>query len=1013
MKPLTLTMKNFLGFKEETHVDFQGLFEEKIFLITGPTGAGKTSIFDALCYGLYGEGSGEVRSKAKCYRSHMAGEKEDLEVSLLFQVRGKRYFVKRSESAKGLNKAYFTLEGEEANALTKIREVNQEIETILGLTIDQFKKIVMIPQGEFREFLTAGTKEKSEILKKLFATEQYEEIQLAIKDKYDEKKALEKELVLRFKEILEESSIEGKDIEMGKDALQERLQEEASKSQKIKEEKDVQEKDLKLLEQEITLAEKNNEDYETYQGAKKNFENLYGQKRHYEKKEQEVKLMRSISGIVYKENQWKEKGQELKELEQELHLLQDEKRRLSSMVKPLEKKLQEVEEAANTLDHQKARKNHVESLLNKSIRLQEVLKAQREVKKAYDQQKSMLDHLSKKEVERQGIQEKQRMLSQEMSEYELKLERLNHADQAKEKELKELINLYKHMEKAETIEKDILEAEKKRQVLLKEQRMAEEVYVREKNKQQANYALQLRKDLKEETPCPVCGSTHHPLAEVSEEAFSAIHFDEAEKRKHQIEQALATMAQDVKHLTNQHKDLLADIEEEKAALSISYANAHEVGIHGQKERAQKKHMEEQLLQEMSKKNRYTTLKNQFNDQLMELENLLRKMEEEQKKGVGLEEKLHQLQGERNGLEREGVPKEPSMLQGELEKLTKQIKAIEEEREETRKKWEALMNQREKLVGRESTLEETKERAIEKEGLLKTDFLESLQKEGVSEEMYTAYKGQVGTMEALIKEVQRFFNEYNQMKGVYESLKEKGASLVYKDLAPLKKTYGQKQFLVAEILERQNAQSILLHNLQKAHDRLGTLHERYMENKEALVLYQDLYDTAYLGMNFETFVQSYYFEGILTRANMRLRKMSEGRYELRRRAETESRREKIGLGLNVFDEYTGRERDVQSLSGGESFKASLALALGLSDFIESHKGSINLETIFIDEGFGSLDQDSLEHALSCLMELNVSGRIVGIISHVTELKDRIPGKIEVRTSPGMGSTLKISGGKIWN
>ncbi|WP_312459047.1 SbcC/MukB-like Walker B domain-containing protein, partial [Proteiniclasticum sp.] len=158
---------------------------------------------------------------------------------------------------------------------------------------------------------------------------------------------------------------------------------------------------------------------------------------------------------------------------------------------------------------------------------------------------------------------------------------------------------------------------------------------------------------------------------------------------------------------------------------------------------------------------------------------------------------------------------------------------------------------------------------------------------------------------------------------------------------------------------------------------------------------------------------YYFEGILLRANARLRKMSEGRYQLKRRNETESRREKIGLGLNVFDEYTGRERDVQSLSGGESFKASLSLALGLSDFIESHKGSVNLETIFIDEGFGSLDQDSLENALSCLMELNVSGRIVGIISHVTELKDRIPGKIEVKTTPGNGSTIKITGGTKWN
>jgi exonuclease SbcC len=202
--------------------------------------------------------------------------------------------------------------------------------------------------------------------------------------------------------------------------------------------------------------------------------------------------------------------------------------------------------------------------------------------------------------------------------------------------------------------------------------------------------------------------------------------------------------------------------------------------------------------------------------------------------------------------------------------------------------------------------------------------------------------------------------------------------------------------------------ILIHSLRNAHGKLKGIHESYMGNKKSLGIFQDLYDTANLGMGFETFVQSYYFEGILIRANERLRKMSEGRYQLRRRNETENRREKIGLGLNVFDEYTGKERDVQSLSGGESFKASLSLALGLSDFIESHKGSVNLETIFIDEGFGSLDQDSLDNALECLLELNLSGRIVGIISHVTELKDRIPGKIEVRTIPGTGSIIEVNG-----
>ena len=199
---------------------------------------------------------------------------------------------------------------------------------------------------------------------------------------------------------------------------------------------------------------------------------------------------------------------------------------------------------------------------------------------------------------------------------------------------------------------------------------------------------------------------------------------------------------------------------------------------------------------------------------------------------------------------------------------------------------------------------------------------------------------------------------------------------------------------------------LLRNLQQAHQRAKVLLDAYGKNKLRFEELQDLYNTAYLGMNFETFVQSYYFEGILLRANERLHKMTEGRYQLRRRNESESRREKVGLGLNIFDEYSGKERDVLSLSGGESFKASLALALGLSEFIESTRGAVNLETIFIDEGFGSLDQDSLDNAMESLMELNYRGRFVGIISHVSELKERILRKIEVTSTAGSGSSVAI-------
>lgn len=305
MKPLELKMKNFLGFKEETTVNFKLLYEDKIFLITGPTGAGKTSIFDAVCFALYGEGSGEERTKAKCFRSQLADEKDEMEVSLLFEVRGRQYFVKRIENARGLNKAYFTKIDDDVEALVKIKEVNQEIENIIGLNLDQFKKIVMIPQGEFREFLTAGTKDKSEILKKLFATEQYEKIQLLIKERFDEKRSVEKDLVSRFSEILREAQVENRDIELGKDVLNEALEKEQTELNTLKIQKSSKDQEVKQTEQELLLGQKENEDLQHYQAAKKQYEELRSRKRIYDKKEQELRLLRKISGITTLKFKWR------------------------------------------------------------------------------------------------------------------------------------------------------------------------------------------------------------------------------------------------------------------------------------------------------------------------------------------------------------------------------------------------------------------------------------------------------------------------------------------------------------------------------------------------------------------------------------------------------------------------------------------------------------------------------------------------------------------------------------
>lgn len=1013
MKPLELKMKNFLGFKEETTVNFQLLYEDKIFLITGPTGAGKTSIFDAVCYALYGEGSGEVRTKAKCFRSQLADEKDEMEVSLLFEVRGRQYFVKRIENARSLNKAYFTKMDDDTEALVKIKEVNQEIESIIGLNLDQFKKIVMIPQGEFREFLTAGTKDKSEILKKLFATEEYEKIQLLIKERFDEKKGVEKELVMRFSEILREAQVENRDIELGKDVLNETLEKEQKELNTLKTEKASKDQEVKLIEQELLLGQKENEELEHYLDAKKHHLELRSQKRIYEKKEQELKLLRKISGITHIEIQMESLSSEIQGKDVEIQRLLLELRKISEQLVRQERNLQDANRNAEEIDNLKETRTRILDLVDKSKRLKEISQKISAFNAELNKLQEQMNHHSKKEQQLKQLLEEEEQVRKGLAESNLEAEKLKSTQKEQQNYLKELGNLFKKMEKMEQLQNNLTQVDRELSLAEKELQQKESKLAEESRKKSGHYALVLRQSLQDNVPCPVCGSLEHPLGLKEIQGFDEERFLKAEEEKKLVERRLSELHATIKNLKANISDIHEEVEELRQELRIEAENASLTFKIGQEEKQKFMLGEKKLAECLNKVKGFSTKDLMLKDLIKSLQQEL----QEKEKVTELFEKsrsvLLELSGEQRGLLESGVPKEPLGLTSKAEEIEKRVQTLYNIALEAKNAYDKSRQYEENLKGKESTLRETIEQSRVKYADLKQHLLERLQQEELSVEVYNAYRDKVSQMDTIEQEIQDFFQAYNKSKGVFDALKDRGETLQFKSLEPIQKILQNLLQEQKALQEQVEAKSILLHGLIRAHERLGRLYDEYQENKKVLALYQDLYDTAYLGMNFETFVQSYYFEGILLRANARLRKMSEGRYQLKRRNETESRREKIGLGLNVFDEYTGRERDVQSLSGGESFKASLSLALGLSDFIESHKGSVNLETIFIDEGFGSLDQDSLENALSCLMELNVSGRIVGIISHVTELKDRIPGKIEVKTTPGNGSTIKITGGTKWN
>ena len=1009
MKPLQLKMTAFLGFKEETTIDFRPLYEDKIFLITGPTGSGKTSIFDAVAYALYGEGSGETRTKAKCFRSQLAGEKINMEVELEFEVRGELYHVHRIETAKGPNKAYFHKVSDPDTLWTKIREVNQEIETIIGLNLDQFKKIVMIPQGEFREFLTAGTKDKSDILKKLFSTEQYEVFQRKIKENFDQVVGVDKNLVHRFSQIIEDVGLDGQDIEQGPDALLETLETEEEAVQTLKKEEIIEQENVKKLEKKLEDAKNNNIELAKYEKVRDEYQALEVKKPEIEEKGATLNLLRRVSKVASLERQLIRKEKEVDENKAELKLLEQDKEELILEADKAKLILESAKENGKFLDSKKERRSELLKWMEKSKRLKglnEELSLLVNKGNALDKE---INHLKSIRAEFEKLRAEEHLtaalnhkVAQEIS--DLKMDR-----NKKENTLKIYRMVYEKVAKGEKLAQKISELIKQGdEFQLKKQEALDKLKLA-KEKRNENYALLLRDDLKDQEPCPVCGSLDHPL---QNELFAHKETDNLSQLESQVK-AEEIKAQDnqiqVRYEQQGLKELKSEIlvllEENDIPLMDS-AEIEEVGIH---KKVEYKKLRLSLTDKEedwnARQNRITSI----NKAIQKLSDALKGEDTILLEKVKIDGSINELKGELRSLESEGVPKDFIKIQNEINHLVEEINKIETALKKAMDDFDLVERKIENLSGKETALNKALIQALEMAKQFEEEFYNGLDAENLKKEIYLQHQNEIHRIEDLDEETRRFNQVYYEKKGIYESLKEDGETRVMQELEPISDALKQALDVLKDKQRQLNDKSILVFNLNKAHERLGETYVEYVENKKELAVLQSLYDTANLGMSFETFVQSYYFEGILIRANERLNKMSEGRYQLRRRNETENRREKRGLGLNVFDEYSGRERDVLSLSGGESFKASLSLALGLSDFIESHKGSVNLGTIFIDEGFGSLDQDSLDNALECLMELNLSGRIVGIISHVTELKDRIPGRIEVTSKPGQGSKIVVNGG----
>jgi exonuclease SbcC len=925
MKPLSLTISAFGPFAQETKVDFTKFGSGGLYLIAGDTGAGKTTLFDAITFALYGVASGTDR-QGSMLRSDYAAAEQPTYVELTFSHRGETYTARRNPEYQRAKKRGEGMATEKADATlttkngtvlaAKPSDVTQKVAELLGIDVHQFRQIVMIAQGDFRKLLQADSKERAEILRKLFGTGNIQRFQ----EKLREKASQEKE---EYNRLRQEILGEVRHLQAPEDSPM------AQECQEIcKEEVGGVYRVGKLL---PLMAEQRQQDHTTCEQLK-------------DKRKKLSETKAQVDGDLAL-------AQEREKREQQIAKCKEKIARLQKEQLALEQQVQEAASHQGELDDLRKKIAQAEGELPQYAKLQE---AETQLSQQQTARQTAQKQLEEAQAARGKAETEANQLAETLKQYETaEVEAAQAAHRLEEasgrcKKLDRLLDgvdqLQAEKQKLTKLQSDAASAlqfwEKKHQLTSH----GEQLFL-------ASQAGLLAESLEEGTPCPVCGSTHHPqLATPQEGAPTQAELNkmkkelqdaekEANRRSQESGQQITRVETLVDHLYEQVGEVLPDATRENWGdlLFPACQQAKEKEAAAKKANLQAQH------------------------RVREKEDLTRKKAELGKKM----EELTQVE--------QRCQTVAQQAQTQAQVLTEKVKTLRqglryESEAEAKNQVKLLKNQAERL-----------ERQIN----VSQKNLQTCQQE---------LKGAEGERNAL------------------ERQRETAAAT--QSVAELQQRQSELTAKIEQLTEQYNAVYTRGTANKTIQDTLTELAEK-RENQEKQVVRLDLLAKAANGnlagqakLAFEQYLQATYFDQILKEANRRFYTLSSGQFELVRSKEASGLRSQTGLDLNVLDHYTGRERSVSTLSGGESFQAALSLALGLSDVIQRENGGIRLDAMFVDEGFGSLDEDALGQAIRVLTQLAGDSRIVGIISHVAELRESIPQQIQVKRSQTGSSLTQI-------
>lgn len=919
MRPLKLKISAFGPYANTVTLPMDQLGESGLYLITGDTGAGKTTIFDAICFALYGDASGENR-EASMLRSKYADPDTPTEVELEFLQHGQIYkivrnpeYIRQAKKGSGTTKetAGAALYCPDGNIVTKIRDVDSAITELLGINREQFAQIAMLSQGEFLKLLLADTKDRQKIFRDLFKTGYYQTLQFKIdevrKELYGKVMTTRALLTQHMASIaVQEDSpltIEAEKIKKGEVPvgdvqlfLEKVLEEDARKETDIAGQIDQINIDMNDVNNRIGKAQ-------DLQQTRKNLLNAREQ------------LKQSLENLQEKEENAKLQKEQLKGVEE------------------LQRQVASIEAELSGYDV-------IQELMHAIEQAQRLVQEETQAVQGYTASKATtFEELKKDKQELESLKdagiEREKLLSKKNSILQ---------------GLKNLEELQKKVAALEERKKDAEAAQKKYNSDNKNYQLLKQIFDDLDQAYRDGQAGILASTLRDGHRCPVCGSTSHPMpACIKDTVPTEIELNEAKNNAEKAREKANNSSREAGVAQNAHQSLQNMICEDAEKL-LGVGDMQLIADQLQEKKALREEelqtVEGAILEEETK----VAKKAELERLLPRKEQLLTEIEEKLSKANStIAVKSGQIEADKKQLDKRkeslSFP-DKKTAQFQKDDCLKRIETLQNSYREAEKELVAVKNKVSELQGQTKAYEDALQNAetidLEAEETRKC-ALESTRKEKEAEK-------------------QKVHVRLHTNRTAHTSIAEKSG-----DLQKLEEKLGW----VSALSDTANGK---------------------LTGKDKIML--------------ETYIQTTYFERIIDRANQRLLKMSSGQYEMKRRVIAGNVKSQSGLELDVVDHYNGSERSVKTLSGGESFMASLSLALGLSDEVQSSAGGIQIDSMFVDEGFGTLDSDTLDQAYKALTSLTDNHRLVGIISHVAELKEKIDKQIIVTKATTGGSFVRF-------